>query len=159
MEATHTPENWITAAGVTGQDKDYNYILSERNGTIIAKLPNYLGPENGKRIVSCINALAGIPSPAAWVEQAKIAIDAQNKGVGYQNERMGAIWKAADGINAFQMQRFFNALSAYSHAASEIKILQKGNSPIGQATRMQTAFDRLNAAEIEMLGLLNIYRP
>ena len=70
----HTPEPWTF---FEDDDGGGNLVRVDEVGMkVIARIESlnvgiYLAGENGKRITSCVNALAGIESPAEFVAAAK----------------------------------------------------------------------------------------
>ena len=56
----HSPEPWVVRLGFETHD------IAEVNGTIITRL-HEMGGANGERAAACVNALAGIGDPAAFV--------------------------------------------------------------------------------------------
>ena len=94
----HTPEPWIWIG--TDEDKTLtsptaNYVIiagtcSNDDGTVGL----YINQANADRIVACVNALAGIDDPAAFVEAAKAVVE-QYESAGSLGNVLTALANAA----------------------------------------------------------------
>jgi hypothetical protein len=128
---THTKEPWavgaqndalfITAGRSPAQDNDYPWhdaprvalgkLYGETEGDCLPI--NALG--NGRRIVDCVNALAGIPNPTAFVNAAKGMAEAA--ALLWRMRVNGESFCDADIDDA--AERLGNALTAYRQATGE----------------------------------------
>jgi hypothetical protein len=69
MDATHTPEPW--RLGRT--ELTELWAEETRLGVMFANnIPYHTDEANANRIITCVNALAGIESPLKWVEEMKV---------------------------------------------------------------------------------------
>ena len=83
--SNHTPEPWFTAnKGST--------IGADRQGLTFFCVGDNFGYENADRIVACVNALAGIPDPAAEMARLR-AVEESWK------EMVVALTKCVDGFD------------------------------------------------------------
>jgi hypothetical protein len=89
MSTKHTPEPWLIGMSKNHEDKEHNgmFIFSDKNNPqpdgwwlMVCKVSdmenlNELDMANAKRIIDCVNAMAGKPNPEMWVKQADEMLD------------------------------------------------------------------------------------
>lgn len=79
MSNTHTPEPWSFI-----ECEDYVFEIDGQNGNICevrsTNMTNDFDEANAKRIVECVNAMAGIENPVEFMEVVKkLELDAYHK--------------------------------------------------------------------------------
>lgn len=75
MSTKHTPEPWAISSTEPHEVRSHPIYGRAVAYTIVHGIPDDVKTANAERIVSCVNACAGIEDPAAAIREAVLAMD------------------------------------------------------------------------------------
>lgn len=119
---THTKEPWASCAGLDLVRRTYADVMGP-DGFLIAQTPWNKARDarqdeaNTVRIVACVNALAGVDDPEAWVPFMRAEMERANEAAARVNAELSALRRVAAAAREALPQVTISAISSGPYIA------------------------------------------